>query len=210
MINVQNIDDNECFKWSLVRYLNLADDLPARITKSDKDFAKKLDFKGIKFPVKVRDIHKVEKNNSVGISVFGYENKEKKSNLCTKKLLQRKTCWFIINMKGRKEKLYSYQRFWNVWRFWDFDHSLHRGKKHFYRYCLQDFSTEEILKGYIKDRFKINSKQMIIMPKKGEYVTFKNDERKIKSPSMIYADFESIIMPADNGKQNSIQANIIS
>ena len=51
---------------------------------------------------------------------------------------------------------------------------------------------------------------MIIMPKKGEYVTFKNDERKIKSPSMIYADFESIIMPADNGKQNSIQANIIS
>ena len=92
MINVQNIDDNECFKWSLVRYLNLADDLPARITKSDKDFAKKLDFKDIKFPVKVRDIHKVEKNNSVGISVFGYENKEKKSNLYTKKLLQRKTC----------------------------------------------------------------------------------------------------------------------
>ena len=31
---------------------------PARITKN---FAKKLDFKDTKFPVKVRDIHKIEK-----------------------------------------------------------------------------------------------------------------------------------------------------
>ena len=40
------------------------------------------------------------------------------------------------------------------------------------------------------------------MPKKGEYVTFKNFERKIKSPFMIYADFNSISVPEDNGKQN--------
>ena len=40
LINVQNIDDNECFKWSIVRYLN-----PARITKADKEFAKKVGFK---------------------------------------------------------------------------------------------------------------------------------------------------------------------
>ena len=40
------------------------------------------------------------------------------------------------------------------------------------------------------------------MPKKGEYVKFKNAERKIKSPFMIYADFESILVFEDNGKQN--------
>ena len=38
-------------------------------------FAKKLDFKDIKFLVKARDIHKIEKKNYIGISVFGYENK---------------------------------------------------------------------------------------------------------------------------------------
>ena len=27
-------------------------------------------------------------------------------------------------------------------------------------------------------------------------------ERKVKSPFMIYADFESILVPEDNGKQN--------
>ena len=40
------------------------------------------------------------------------------------------------------------------------------------------------------------------MPKKSEYVKFKNNERKIKSLFLIYADFESILVPEDNGKQN--------
>ena len=77
MINIQNTDDNECFKWCLVRYLNPADHHLARITKADKDFATTLDFKDINFPVKIRDIHKIEKKNSIGISVFDFENEEK-------------------------------------------------------------------------------------------------------------------------------------
>ena len=73
---------------------------------------------------------------------------------------------------------------------------------HFFRYCLHTFITEEILQCHIKDCFKINGKQTIKMPKKGEYVKFNNFERKIKSPSVIYLDFESILAPEDNGKQN--------
>ena len=45
LINIQNIDDNECFQWIIARYLNVAACKPARITKADKVFAKKLDFK---------------------------------------------------------------------------------------------------------------------------------------------------------------------
>ena len=47
-----------------------------------------------------------------------------------------------------------------------YDHTLHCGKKNLCHYCLQAFSTEEILKRHIKDCFKINDKQKIIMPKK--------------------------------------------
>ena len=36
------------------------------------------------------------------------------------------------------------------------------------------------LKCHIKDCFKINGKQTIKMPKKGEYVKSKNFERKVK------------------------------
>ena len=44
------------------------------------------------------------------------------------------------------------------------------------------------------------------MPKKGEFVTFKNYERKIKSLIIIYADFESILVPGYNRKQNLEQS----
>ena len=49
----------------------------AKIAKADRDFAKTLDFKDIDFPMKIREIQKIEKKNSFNISVFGYENKEK-------------------------------------------------------------------------------------------------------------------------------------
>ena len=39
-----------------------------------------------------------------------------------------------------------------------YDHTLHRGRKHFYCYCLQAFSTEEVLRPYIEDCSKINGK----------------------------------------------------
>ena len=45
LVNIQNIDDNECFKWCIVRYLNPEDPDLAEITKAGEDFAKKLDFK---------------------------------------------------------------------------------------------------------------------------------------------------------------------
>ena len=78
LISTQIIVENECFKWSIVRYLNPANHNPRRIAKADEKFTKKLDFKGIKFLVKVRDIHKIKKKkkNSIGISTIGYENEK--------------------------------------------------------------------------------------------------------------------------------------
>ena len=79
-INFQNIGDNECFKWCLVRYLHLADPYPARTTKVDKDFAKILHFKD-------------KKNNYIVISyeniIISYENKEKNPIYVSKKMLRR-------------------------------------------------------------------------------------------------------------------------
>ena len=82
-----------------------------------------------------------------------------------------------------------------------YDYKLHRGRKHFCRYYLQAFSAEE-LKRHIKNCFKSNGKQGIVIPKQCKYVRFKNFERKIKSPFMINADFESMLVAEDNGKQN--------
>ena len=71
LIVFKNTDDNECFKWCLVRCLNSADHNLRRITKTDKDFAKRLHFKDMKVPSKTKDVHKIRNKNSIGISVFG-------------------------------------------------------------------------------------------------------------------------------------------
>ena len=81
-----------------------------------------------------------------------------------------------------------------------YNHILNRGRKNFCRYYLQAFRTVERLKCYVKDCFKINGKQRIKMTRK--YFRFINYERKIKSPFAIYADFESILVPEDNRKEN--------
>ena len=77
-------------------------------------------------------------------------------------MLRRKTRLFIINRKKGKRHYILIKDF-NTFMY---DHSLHRGRKQFCRHCLQTFSTEDILKSHIKDCFKINDKQRIIMPKK--------------------------------------------
>ena len=59
-----------------------------------------------------------------------------------------------------------------------YNRPLHRGRKYFFHYCLQAFSTDEILNCCSKDYFKTNDKQRIIMPKKGNYRKFKKYERK--------------------------------
>ena len=59
-----------------------------------------------------------------------------------------------------------------------------------------------VQKKIVKDCFKINVKPMIKIPEKGEYVRFKNYEGKIELPFIIYADFESILLPEDNWKLN--------
>ena len=69
-----------------------ADYYPARITKANKNFAKRLDFKDIKFPVKIRDIHKIEKKIPSALVFLDMKIKKNtqsmyQNNVAKKKLL---------------------------------------------------------------------------------------------------------------------------
>ena len=72
LINLQNTDD-KCFLWDHVRHLNPRKKDPQRITKSDREFAKKLDYSGITFPVTRNQINRSEKQNKINIYLFGYD-----------------------------------------------------------------------------------------------------------------------------------------
>ena len=152
LINTQNIDNNKCFKWCLVRYLNPADHNLVRITKADKVFAKKLDFKDIKFPVKVRDIHKIENQNSIGIII----RKTKHPIYVFKKCCKEKDVDLLL-IKEKRKRQYVLIKDFNRFMY---NHTLNCRKKHLCWYPLQAFSIEEMLKYHIKDCFKINGKKL--------------------------------------------------
>ena len=74
LINIQN-NNNKCFLWCHVRYLNCDGSKLSRITKKDKEISQNLNYDGIKFPVSNKDFLKISLMNKVNISVFSYEDK---------------------------------------------------------------------------------------------------------------------------------------
>ena len=73
LINIKN-NNQKCFLWCHVRYVNSVKIRPERITKNDKKIAKNHDYDRIKFPVQEKDFRKIETRNNICINVFGYED----------------------------------------------------------------------------------------------------------------------------------------
>ena len=81
----------------------------------------------MKFPVKIRDIRKIEKKNSIGISVFGYENKEKHPIYLSKNCYEGKHVnLFLTGAEGKSH--YFLNKDFNTFKY---DHTLLRGKSIF-------------------------------------------------------------------------------
>ena len=76
LINIKN-EDNECFRWCHIRHLNPQNKNPQRIKKIDKNLIKQLDYSNIEFPVTIKQINKIEKQNNIRINLFGYDEKQK-------------------------------------------------------------------------------------------------------------------------------------
>ena len=58
-----------------------------------------IEFKDIRLPVKIRDIHKIEKENYISISVFAYENRAKFSIYVSKNTFKKNN-----NLLSREKK----------------------------------------------------------------------------------------------------------
>ena len=103
MTNIPTFDDNKWFKRCLVRYLHPVDLNSWKVTKADKLFGDELDFEDIQFPVKVKKIHKIKKENSLCISIFGYENKVRYPIYVPKKCFEEKIVDLILTGEENKK-----------------------------------------------------------------------------------------------------------
>ena len=75
MINIKNKDD-KCFRWCHIRNLNPQKKDPQRIKRDDKQYVDKLNYNGLTFPVSQIQNQEIEKQNSIKINVFGYEERQ--------------------------------------------------------------------------------------------------------------------------------------
>ena len=186
LINLKN-EDNECFRWCHIRHLNPQDKDPQRIKKTDKQYIEKLDYSSIEFPVTVKQINKIEKQNNICINLFGYEEKQKFPIYISKEKYQDHMELLLIT-KG-KNKHYVLIKDFNKFMF---NQTKHEHRKYFCMYCLQCFSREDVLTEHKNNCISINGKQAINMPEKGDKVYFKNHHKQLPVPFVIYADFEAL------------------
>ena len=72
LLNPQNKDDDECFKWCMTRAFFECKIHPERITNELREQSKSFDWNGISFPVDFRDIDRFEKKSDIPVNVFGW------------------------------------------------------------------------------------------------------------------------------------------
>ena len=74
LINIKN-NDQKCFFWCHISYINPTKIHPEWITQKDKEFVNDLSYDGIELPVSEKNFSKLQTKNIICINVFCYENK---------------------------------------------------------------------------------------------------------------------------------------
>ena len=197
LINIKN-KDAECFRWCHIRHLNPQEKDPQRIKKEDKKMINEMNYEGIEFPVSQKHYDKVEKQNSIRINVFGYEDRQPLPIDISKETFEDQMNLLLITKD--KKKHYVLIKDFNAFMY---NQSKHKERKHFCMYCLQCFSSERILANHVNNCLTINGVQAINMPKQGENILkFNNFHKQLPVPFVMYADFEAITKKVQGCKQS--------
>ena len=187
LINMKN-EDNECFRWCHIRHINPQDKDPQRIKKTDKQYVGKLDYSGVEFPVSVKHYNNIEKQNSINISVFGYEDKQPYPIYVSKEKYEDHMELLLITENENKH--YVLIKDFNKFMY---NQTKHEHRKHFCMHCLQCFSSDRVLNNHKENCIQVNGTQAIRMPNKDNNILkFNNFHKQQPVPFVIYADFEAI------------------
>ena len=162
-----------------------------------------LNYDGIDFPLSQKHCNKVEKQNSIRINVFGYENGQPFPIHISKETFEYQMNLLLITKDEKKH--YVLIKDFNAFMY---NQSKHKETKHFCMYCLQCFSSERILANHVNNCLTINGAQAINMLKQGENIPkFNNFHKQLPVPFIIYADFEAITKQVQGCKQSEVMEN---
>ena len=199
IINMKN-QDNECFKWCVLRALYPKNNHPERV---DKDLINKqdtLNMKGIKYPVSFRDIDRFESlNPNISITVLGYNQDERVYPLKVSKYTGCEHDIILMLLKDEKNAHYCLVN--NMSALLASQINNHKGTRNICLNCLSSYKCKKSLDEH-KEYCYNNECVKTIMPEPGTFLRFKNFLHSEKVPFVVYADTEALIKEIHNCDPN--------
>ena len=204
IVNIQNTDE-KCFLWCVLRYLHPKDKNDTRLTDLKK-YENTINSKGIKFPVKIKDISKFEKlNPSIpGINVFSVNENKTFYPLRMAKRNPQKTIDLFLYEENSK---YHYSLIKNFSRLFRSQiTSRTNGQIYICKNCVTHFSKEQLFQKHIS-YCSTNETVAVRMPPKNTMLCFNNYHKQLPVPFVVYADFECFTKPVNTCSPNPEDSN---
>ena len=188
-----------CFMWCHVRHLRPKKNNATKITAKDREFGMTPNYDGINFPVKVSDIGKIERMNEINLTVLGYKGKKQFYPIRVSKGEYKDSMELPLLGDGKGNLHYVLIKDVNRLLF-----SVTKGtnKKHFCLHCFHNCSSEELHEKHKETCIQVNGVPATKLPKEGTKIKFKNYKHQVPAPFVIYADFESILVPDKERKMD--------
>ena len=191
IVNVKN-KDNECLKWALRAALYPPEDgvHPERPSKYNPQ-NDKINYAGIDFPTPLKQIDKLEKQNSnLAINVFGWEKDSVIVHRISEKEKSVKRINLMLIESGEKQHYCWVKRVSALL----FDKAINN-KTFYCMLCLSRFTKAHVLVEHEKYCNGVNGRPTRIeMPEEGKNnLSFNNYHKQMKAPYIIYADFEAVV-----------------
>ena len=192
--------DNECFKWCVLRALNPKNTNPDRIDKDLKSKQDTLNMEGIKYPVSFRDIDRFESlNPNISISILGYNQDERVYPLKVSNFTGCEHDIILMLLKDGENSHYCLVN--NMSALIASQINKHKGTRNICLNCLNSFKCKQSLDKH-KEYCYNNECVKTIMPEPNTFLKFKNFPHSEKVPFVVYADTEALIKDIHNCDPN--------
>ena len=199
IVNIENKDD-KCFLWCVLRYLHPRERDKERLTDLKK-YENSLNTKGITFPMKLKDITKFEKLNPglPGINVFSVNESKKFYPL---RMAERDCLNTIDLFLYEEDGVTHYSLIKNFTRLIKTQKTASKNSTIFIcKKCFTHYTKEELLQKHIL--YCSNNETVYVkMPEENEMLFFKNYEKQLPIPFVVYADFECFTKPMNTCSPN--------
>jgi hypothetical protein len=197
LINVFNPDDNMCFAWAVLSALYPCKKNAERISKY-RPHLNSIDLTGLNFPVPVNRIARFEKNNptiSINVYALGKDDREIIPKFVTKCGAREKHIDLLL-LSTKTGDNFHYTWIKNMSAL-IFHRSKHRRVAYVCPHCVHPFTSARAFDDHFPDCSKhVYQRTIYPEPQSDEsIVKWKSREKTERVPFVIYADFESCLVP---------------